>query len=300
MNKIIENIKCLFKHFWILLLIIVFVVIPVIILVYYYVTNFQSEINSFLVDNLRHLEDKEKNIYPAKFIMDITSPIFLILLGLFSLVLNTIIYFATNKNFNGGLRIAYILLFLFIIVLCAILWSEYKDICSYIEAVKKTSLTYIDVKYRIIDRFRKFCNWSTIATLVIYVVFAILDFIQHQQSVKSIKKVKDEISQTTDENEKKRKEVEKKKYKIEKELSFQQLIFIDCITIVGLIIMNYFIIFNIDTTPMTSDISTLIFVSGANGMQMIFSQIVFLILSFLFCYKLYEHNRRTRNNAAPA
>jgi len=257
------------------------ILLPVIIifsgLLYLFINHFQYSVNDFLGKKLEPLKliDAKESLKIQKIIMDIAFPIFILILGVAMLIWNTIYYYLAyivmSKNFSPSFKINGIA-FLFSVVimafLCGYIYSEYTEFKHFIENLSTYSKKG-DITSEIAGKFRNFSNITGYFSMGIYLIFIIFDACQIHVS-----RIADDFLET--------------------KMAVQQLCFVDIVAGVGLLCVLIFTNF-IDTTMMTNDISVKIFMSGANGMQIILSQLIFLFIISMYYYEKAKQDKSAKN-----
>ncbi|MCL2682688.1 MAG: hypothetical protein FWE63_04275 [Bacteroidales bacterium] len=262
------------KRFLQLLCILLPTIIILSIIIYQF-KGFQSEVNNFLGKVVLQLElpdseTQEKLNAHQKSIMELVLPMFILLLGIIMLTINTLMYYINyiaesntasriSRILNG---VAFVVCAIVMFVLFASIFGGYKDL---VYIIKDVNIDFFEIKKKIESVFKEVSYRADLCTLVIYIVFIIFDACQVIVN-------------------KGRKNI------LEKKTAVQQLCFIDVTVVLGILCIRG-ICSLVDTTLMNSDIPVTIFRAGATGMQVIFSQLIFW---FLMCKYYYLKSKQDK------
>ena len=201
--------------------------------------------------------------------MELVPLAYIILLGLTVSLINTIIYgvyVIKNTNQKTLPIIVFIvgLLGFFVVGIVS---------CYYIITMIGQINSNVGVK-TISDTYRGFSLFVTICTYVVFSIFAVLDFLYGY-----VKKFSGNS--------------------LDKKIAQLQLYLIDIPVIIGCICINIFVS-KLDSTLMSPEISSNflfanIFTAGAWGLQLIYSQIIFLALMIIYFF--WSKNEKNTNDA---
>lgn len=192
--------------------------------------------------------------------MEYSFCVYIILLSFLVLFCNTLYSYVNyikegEKKTNKG-KIVGLLYPLWVILalgaaIYIVIW--FNNVKNFIEAVN-----YLTNPDSFEEQFTTFVKYTGHFTLVLYIAFIFIDFFQYL-SVKN-------------------------RSKLEGNLSFQQLWFVDIATLFGVLTINY-ITFKADITTLDTPLN--VFLCGATGMQVILSQFVFFFIFTLYNISVY-------------